>query len=207
MTPQSSHPRNHSPRVRRSAVVVVVAAVLVGLPFVANALDADADASVSAPAQRREEVASPPTVVADLGVDLAVTVPPTLPPVPALPPVPPVPAVPSEAAGAPASEAVEPSTDVAPVAVLPPGPSAEQWAALRECESGGDYSITNPSGKYRGAYQFDRRTWNSVAERHAPHLVGVDPAAASPSDQDAMAYALHSERGARPWPHCGRHLR
>ena len=95
-------------------------------------------------------------------------------------------------------------TDRLPVA---PGPTAAQWAALRRCESGGDYAITNPSGKYRGAYKFDRRTWNSVAERHAPRLVGVDPAAASPADQDAMAFALYGERGARPWPNCGRHLR
>jgi len=98
-------------------------------------------------------------------------------------------------------------TDRLPVAPVPAGPSSEQWAALRKCESGGDYSVTNPSGKYRGAYQFDRSTWNSVAGRHAPGLVGVDPAAASPADQDAMAQALYGERGARPWPHCGRHLR
>jgi Transglycosylase-like domain len=93
-----------------------------------------------------------------------------------------------------------------PTPVLPPGPSPDAWAALRECESNGDYTITNPSGRYRGAYQFDRSTWNSVAERHAPQLVGVDPAQASPADQDAIAYALYTERGARPWPHCGRHL-
>jgi peptidoglycan hydrolase-like protein with peptidoglycan-binding domain len=97
--------------------------------------------------------------------------------------------------------------DALPVPVVPPGPSAEQWAALRRCESGGDYSITNPSGKYRGAYQFDRRTWDSVAGRHLPHLVGRDPAGVSPAEQDAMAYALYSERGHRPWPQCGRHLR
>jgi hypothetical protein len=97
-------------------------------------------------------------------------------------------------------------TAALPTPALPPGPSADKWAALRECESNGNYSITNPSGKYRGAYQFDRPTWNSVAERHAPYLVGVDPAAASPVDQDAMAWALYSERGARPWPQCGRHL-
>ena len=97
-------------------------------------------------------------------------------------------------------------TDTVPAAVLPPGPSAAEWEALRWCESNGNYAITNPSGKYRGAYQFDRPTWNSVADRYAPHLVGVDPAAASPADQDFMALALYSERGARPWPQCGRHL-
>jgi hypothetical protein len=86
------------------------------------------------------------------------------------------------------------------------GPSASQWAALRQCESSGNYRATNPSGKYRGAYQFDQPTWNSVASRRAPHLVGVDPAAASPGDQDAMARALYSDRGRSPWPSCGRHL-
>jgi hypothetical protein len=106
-----------------------------------------------------------------------------------------------------ALEFAELATDDLPVPVLPPGPSAGEWAALRDCEAGGDYSITNPSGKYRGAYQFDRTTWNSVAERHAPQLVGADPAAASPADQDAMALALYGERGASPWPQCGRHLR
>jgi hypothetical protein len=98
-------------------------------------------------------------------------------------------------------------TDQIPAPVLPPGPAPEKWAALRQCESNGDYTITNPSGKYRGAYQFDRSTWDSVATRNDPSLVGVDPAAASPADQDAMALALYHERGARPWPHCGRHLR
>ena len=96
--------------------------------------------------------------------------------------------------------------DSVPTPPLPPGPDPSEWAALRDCESNGNYAITNRSGKYRGAYQFDRSTWNSVAERHAPQLVGIDPAAAAPADQDAMALALYSERGARPWPHCGRHL-
>jgi hypothetical protein len=97
--------------------------------------------------------------------------------------------------------------ELLPARPVPVGPAPEKWAALRECESGGDYTIASRSGKYRGAYQFDRSTWNSIAGRHDPSLVGVDPAAASPADQDAMALALYSERGARPWPHCGRHLR
>lgn len=80
------------------------------------------------------------------------------------------------------------------------------WAALRRCESGGDYGAVSANGSYRGAYQFSRSTWNSVASRTAPHLVGVDPAAAAPADQDAMALALYRSSGSSPWPHCGRHL-
>jgi hypothetical protein len=80
------------------------------------------------------------------------------------------------------------------------------WAALRRCESGGDYGAVSASGAYRGAYQFSRSTWNSVAARNYPHLVGVDPAAAAPADQDAMALALYRSSGASPWPHCGKHL-
>ncbi|WP_051062367.1 transglycosylase family protein [Ilumatobacter nonamiensis] len=106
-----------------------------------------------------------------------------------------------------AVEFAELPADNLPEPVLPPGPSAEAWAALRDCEAGGDYTITNPSGTYRGAYQFNRSTWDSVAGRHAPDLVGTDPAAAAPADQDAMALALWHERGSAPWPHCGRHLR
>jgi hypothetical protein len=87
------------------------------------------------------------------------------------------------------------------------GGSGGGWAALRQCESNGNYSAVNSSGRYRGAYQFDQPTWNEVAGRRFPHLVGVDPAAASPSDQDAMARALYDMRGAGPWPVCGRHLR
>lgn len=80
------------------------------------------------------------------------------------------------------------------------------WAALRRCESGGNYGAVSSSGTYRGAYQFSRSTWNSVARGSYPHLVGVDPAAAAPADQDAMALALYRSSGARPWPHCGRYL-
>lgn len=74
---------------------------------------------------------------------------------------------------------------------------------LRQCESGGNYAITDPSGTYRGAYQFDRTTWNSVASRHFPTWVGIDPATAPSLVQDAMARALYLERGRQPWPICG----
>ena len=87
------------------------------------------------------------------------------------------------------------------------GPSEGQWAALRNCESSGNYGAVSSSGAYRGAYQFSQATWNSVASRHHPHLVGVDPAAAAPADQDAQARALYAMSGRGQWPHCGANLR
>lgn len=79
-------------------------------------------------------------------------------------------------------------------------------ARLRACESGGNYGAVNPTGTYRGAYQFSRTTWNSVARSHYPHLAGVDPAAAAAHDQDRMARALWATAGRGQWPHCGKRV-
>jgi hypothetical protein len=97
----------------------------------------------------------------------------------------------------------------APTAASAPtaAPSDAQWAALRRCESGGNYQIVSGSGRYRGAYQFKQSTWDVLASGVAPHLVGVDPAAASPADQDLLARSLFQMQGASPWPTCGTHLR
>jgi hypothetical protein len=97
-----------------------------------------------------------------------------------------------------------PTTTVTPVPTG--GPTAEQWAALRNCESSGRYDAISPSGRYRGAYQFSQATWDWVASFSNPALVGVDPAAASIADQDAQAFALYDRNGAGPWPHCGAYL-
>lgn len=88
----------------------------------------------------------------------------------------------------------------APLPELPEGgPTPEQWAALRQCESSGNYRAVSASGRYRGAYQMDAGTWASLG--------GLgDPAAAPPIEQDARARLLHLRRGWKPWPHCGRHL-
>lgn len=76
---------------------------------------------------------------------------------------------------------------------------------IRACESTDRYDAVSPSGSYRGAYQFDQRTWDGAARTAGrPDLVGVDPAAAAPADQDLLAAQLYSERGAQPWPACGR---
>lgn len=62
------------------------------------------------------------------------------------------------------------------------------------------YAAVNPSGTYRGAYQFARSTWNNTALRSGRlDLVGVDPAAASVGDQDLLALNLYHWQGAGPW--------
>ena len=99
---------------------------------------------------------------------------------------------------------VEPTTTVAATV-----PTEEQWEALRQCESSGNYRAISiaPAGRYRGAYQFSRSTWDWVAPQiGADYLVGVDPAEASPADQDRMAKALWDINGWAPWPACSRML-
>lgn len=66
---------------------------------------------------------------------------------------------------------------------------------IRQRESGGRYDAVSPSGRYRGAYQFDRQTWQSVGG-------SGDPAAASPEEQDARAAELMRQRGTQPWSVC-----
>lgn len=116
-----------------------------------------------------------------------------------------------------AAERARVATTIAPTTTLTPvsttttlalsgGPTAEQWAALRHCESGGRYDALSPTGAYRGAYQFSPATWDWVAGGSNPSLVGVDPAAAAPADQDAQAFALYDLSGPSPWPTCGAHL-
>jgi uncharacterized protein YabE (DUF348 family) len=73
------------------------------------------------------------------------------------------------------------------------------FAALAKCESGGNPRALNPSGKYRGLYQFDLTTWRGVG--------GVgDPIDASPAEQTRRARILYNDRGRSPWPYCGRYL-
>lgn len=85
-------------------------------------------------------------------------------------------------------------------------PSADAWAKLRNCESGGNYQALSAGGRFRGAYQFSQGTWDWVAGQVAPQLVGVDPIDAAPGDQDNMALNLYRMRGAGQWPVCGRFL-
>jgi hypothetical protein len=74
-------------------------------------------------------------------------------------------------------------------------------ACVRQRESGGNYGIYNAGGSgAAGAYQFLPGTWNGIAASSGrTDLVGVDPARASPADQDAMAQALYAQQGSAPW--------
>ena len=51
-------------------------------------------------------------------------------------------------------------------------------------------------GTYRGKYQFDYGTWESVGGHG-------DPAAAPEAEQDYRAALLYSRSGSSPWPVCG----
>jgi len=68
--------------------------------------------------------------------------------------------------------------------------------AIAACESGGDPTAVDPSGTYRGKYQFDVQTWASVGG-------SGDPAAAPEAEQDYRAALLMSRSGSSPWPVCG----
>jgi len=70
-------------------------------------------------------------------------------------------------------------------------PSTADWAALRQCESGGNYRINTGNGYY-GAYQFDLSTWRSVGGAGRPDQ-------ASAAEQNFRALYLYRMRGWAPW--------
>lgn len=79
-----------------------------------------------------------------------------------------------------------------------PGADGLNWAALANCESGGNPRAVNPAGYY-GLYQFDTGTWRSVGGSGLP-------TSASAAEQTYRAKRLYQQRGRSPWPTCGRLL-
>jgi hypothetical protein len=107
-----------------------------------------------------------------------------------------------EAAAAQAAQAAQAAP--APVSSTPTYSSSypgDFLACVRQRESGGNYAVYNAGGSgAAGAYQFMQGTWNGVAASSGrSDLIGVDPAQASPADQDAMAQALYAQQGSAPW--------
>jgi hypothetical protein len=76
------------------------------------------------------------------------------------------------------------------------GVSMATLEAIASCESGGDPTIVSSDGSYRGKYQFDFGTWESVGGTG-------DPAAAPEAEQDYRAALLYAQAGSSPWPVCG----
>lgn len=71
-----------------------------------------------------------------------------------------------------------------------PCPRPSQCPQLRYCENGRFGYSHGDSPLFDGAYQFDHGSqWGM-----------------SPADQDARADAMYADRGADPWPTCGRFL-
>ena len=81
-------------------------------------------------------------------------------------------------------------------ATLPGGVTIGTLESIAACESGGDPTAVSSDGSYRGKYQFDFGTWESVGG-------SGDPAAAPAAEQDYRAALLYAQSGSSPWPVCG----
>ena len=79
-----------------------------------------------------------------------------------------------------------------------PSASSAELAALRNCESGGDYTADTGNGYY-GAYQFSADTWHALG-------YGGLPSDAPPEVQDEAAHRLRARSGWGQWPACSRRL-
>jgi hypothetical protein len=122
------------------------------------------------------------------------------------PPAPPPTIAPPTTAAAVATAAI-PST-TSPVLLPKPKPkppvfslsgtSGGVWAALRQCESGGNYQENTGNGFY-GAYQFTESTWTGLGYPGRPDL---EP----PAMQDQGAQRLQARSGWGQWPACSRKL-
>jgi uncharacterized protein YabE (DUF348 family) len=86
-------------------------------------------------------------------------------------------------------------TKVRPYTAPATGAEGLNWAALAQCESGGNPRAVNSAGYY-GLYQFTLSTWASVG--------GVgNPIEATADEQTYRAQVLYNRSGASPWPVCG----
>jgi len=123
------------------------------------------------------------------------------------PPAPQAPHATPAPTASPGVPAVTPPGSTSPattVALAPPpasspvpgagGGAGGPWAALRLCESGGNYAEDTGNGYY-GAYQFSEATWSGLGYPGRPDQ-------ASPALQDQAAQRLQALAGWGQWPAC-----
>ena len=106
----------------------------------------------------------------------------------------------------PVTEVVREGIKARPKVVRTPAPvgggpvvTGDVWAALAQCESGGNPTIVSASGKYHGLYQFSVSTWEAMGG------TGL-PSQASPAEQTQRAQALQARSGWGQWPACASKL-
>ena len=73
------------------------------------------------------------------------------------------------------------------------------WAAVAQCESGGNPKSVGGGGLYFGLYQFSVSTWAAMGGSGLPSN-------ATPAEQTYRAKLLYVQSGAGQWPVCGRKL-
>lgn len=78
-------------------------------------------------------------------------------------------------------------------------PTSGVWAALAQCESGGNPTIVSANGLYYGLYQFSLGTWAAVGGSGLPSQ-------ASPAEQTMRAQILQARAGWGQWPACAAKL-
>lgn len=81
-----------------------------------------------------------------------------------------------------------------------PNASDELLACIYHHESRGRYDAVSRSGRYRGAAQFDARTWRGAVARAGLGEWSGTPVNEVPAGvQDAAVRQLLAERGLAPW--------
>lgn len=80
---------------------------------------------------------------------------------------------------------------------------SNDWDAVAQCESGGNWASNTGNGYY-GGLQMDMDFWNSYSRDLNPRPARPD--LASRDQQIHAAENAFRVRGSRPWPHCGRYL-
>ena len=116
-------------------------------------------------------------------------------------------APPAQTAPAPApapsqgTRAPAPAPRPAPAPAPPPASGGNDWDAVAECESGGNWSINTGNGYY-GGLQFSASTWSGYGgNQYAPRAD-----LATREQQIAVAEKVLAGQGRGAWPTCGRNL-